>query len=30
MLENIIIFIMVTWAGIWEQKRQEADYLADF
>ena len=29
MIENIIIFLMVTWASIWEQKRQETDYLAD-
>lgn len=29
MLENVIIFVMVTWAGLWEQKKQETDYLAD-
>lgn len=21
MLENVIIFVMVTWAGLWEQKK---------
>lgn len=30
MLENIFIFAMVIWATMWEQKKQESDYLADF
>ena len=29
MLENIIIFVLVAWAAIWEQSKQESDYLAD-
>ena len=29
MIENILIFLMVIWASMWEQKRQENDYLAD-
>lgn len=29
MLENVIIFGLITWASLWEQKRQEIDYLAD-
>ena len=30
MLENIIIFAFMIWACLWEQKKQESDYLADF
>ena len=29
MVENVIIFALVTWASFWEQKKQETDYLAD-
>ena len=29
MIENVIIFALVTWASFWEQKKQETDYLAD-
>lgn len=29
MIENVVIFVLLTWAGLWEQKRQETDYLAD-
>lgn len=30
MLENVIIFACVTWAGIWEQRKQSIEYLADY
>ena len=29
MIENILIFLCVIWGGLWEQKKQETDYLAD-
>ena len=28
-LENIIIFATLIWAGTWEQKKQESEFLAD-
>mmetsp|Transcript_2499 Transcript_2499/g.3144 ORF Transcript_2499/g.3144 Transcript_2499/m.3144 type:complete len:370 (+) Transcript_2499:4439-5548(+) len=28
-LENIIIFGLLIWAGLWEQNKQESDYLSD-
>ena len=30
MIENILIFGVLAWAGLWEQKMQEKDYLAEF
>ena len=29
MIENVVIFVFLTWAGLWEQKKQETDFLAD-
>ena len=29
MIENILIFLCVIWGGLWEQKKQETDYLSD-
>ena len=29
MIENILIFLCVIWGGLWEQKKQETEYLAD-
>ena len=30
MIENIVIFAMLIWAGLWEQRRQELEYLSDY
>ena len=29
MMENIIIFGLCIWAGLWEQGKCETDYLSD-
>jgi NADH:ubiquinone oxidoreductase subunit 6 (subunit J) len=29
MIENILIFGFMIWAGLWEQKKQETEYLTD-
>jgi len=28
MIENIVIFLFLIWAGLWEQRRQEIEYLS--